>query len=1159
MTKKTKQIISVILAGTIVTSFALSSLQIAKGESLTQTYSDSTNTTNEYINQEMTNSFHDLYSSNSSNENQIDEYLQQVNPTADDIPLNSSINTLSVDENTEEQILDDTYEVPVETNSFRYQNGHNIHPSETNTSSRTTRSTDAVTLRHGENPQRPDGKMPTAHAIDISNYQGDVDWNQVKNSGKADFVILRLGTGWTIHQEGANWVCDTSKGDKRFKEYAASCERLGIPIGGYFFSYADSVEDAKKEAQLALEMLKGVKVDYPIYYDLEDMSTTGTQSPATIAEMAKVFNDTLSAAGYQVGVYANKSWFTSTLNHPYFKTQRQWLAQYNTNSTYNAQYEMWQYTSKGSVPGIYGNVDLNYWYGDAPNSSPKIKAHVNSSQNKITLTLTNATNASNVSFSVYSDVNGNDDLKTYNANKIGLHAYSVVIPISNHNDDRGQYTINAIVNGNNTASAKVTVNNITSNSVTVTPTNDKDGSVNVYINGISSNNPISNISVAVWGEQGGQNDLVWYTAKNVSSNNYMINFKPIDHNLESGTYNIHVYATDNIGFNKNIHVTTYQISNSITPKISAVANYKENSIDVTINTPVDVSSIKLPVWSLNNDQDDLIWYTPTKQNTNTWSISIPLKNHNNDKGKYSIHCYFYHNNKSFLSDSIIITFDNKYQASTQTVDINSGEFKILLDEVYDIDNVSKVTAQVWSDINGKDDIKSYTLNRNNNLYYTNVLPSYHNNDSGKYNIEINVVYSDNTIKNVNLSHNVIIMSLTNLVAKPDSRHENIVISISNLYDVKSVLVPVWSENNGQDDLIWYTAKNDTNGNWSVYVPIRNHNNDTGKYSIHAYYNNSSGQHFLDSTTMSIDALSLNSATTKIIDQKSGKFQVTISGLSSPAGIKIVQIPIWSDKGGQDDIVWYTPKNDGNGNYSLIVDPANHNNDIGMYNIHIYATDTRGVLNAFSANSVNITQVMPATVTANADVTHQNILVNISRLYNVKSVLVPVWSENNGQDDLIWYTAKNNGNGKWSVSVPISNHKNDTGTYSVHAYYNNSSGQHFLGSTTASITDLSLNSVTTNIIDNKSGEFKVTISGLSSPAGIKTVQVPVWSDKDGQDDIIWYTAKNDGNGNYSVIVNPKNHKNESGTYSVHIYATDNRNIQKGLYSTSINVNVQKSSF
>ncbi len=199
--------------------------------------------------------------------------------------------------------------------------------------------------------------MPTSPTallgIDVSYAQGAVSWQEVKET-EVSFAILRCGYG------------DDEPGqqDTRWEENTAACEELGIPYGAYFFCYARNAEEAAREAQHALRLLEGKNLTYPVFLDMEYSNWQGNLTPAQYAEVATVFCDTVSAAGYKVGVYSNLSWWNNLLTDPCFDRWYRWVAQYYEECEYTGTFHMWQYSDSGRVDGINGNVDMNYCYAD---------------------------------------------------------------------------------------------------------------------------------------------------------------------------------------------------------------------------------------------------------------------------------------------------------------------------------------------------------------------------------------------------------------------------------------------------------------------------------------------------------------------------------------------------------------------------------------------------------------------------------------------------------------------------------------------------------------------------------------------------------------------------------------------------------------------------
>lgn len=192
--------------------------------------------------------------------------------------------------------------------------------------------------------------------IDISKYQSGVDYKKVKADG-VEFAILRIG--YTGYGTGKRQAKDTL-----FETHYKGCRDAGIDIGGYFFGRGVSAEEGKKEAEYVLSLVKGKTFEYPIFYDTEDTYYQAKATKAQNTAACKAFCDTIKAAGYKTGIYSSKSWYADKLNDNELQAYDHWVAQYYNKITYKGDYTMWQYTSKGKVNGIKGNVDMNWCYVD---------------------------------------------------------------------------------------------------------------------------------------------------------------------------------------------------------------------------------------------------------------------------------------------------------------------------------------------------------------------------------------------------------------------------------------------------------------------------------------------------------------------------------------------------------------------------------------------------------------------------------------------------------------------------------------------------------------------------------------------------------------------------------------------------------------------------
>lgn len=187
--------------------------------------------------------------------------------------------------------------------------------------------------------------MSQIKAIDVSYCQSGVDYSKVKSSG-IGAVLIRVGYGRETYQK-----------DSQFEAHYRNAKANGLLVGAYWYSYANSVEDAKREAKACLACINGKKFDYPIYYDMEESWQAQLGKTLCIA-MAKAFCEAIVAAGYKAGVYANLNWFNNYLDYESLKKSYSiWLAQWA--SSYSKDCDIWQYSDCGKISGISGNVDLD--------------------------------------------------------------------------------------------------------------------------------------------------------------------------------------------------------------------------------------------------------------------------------------------------------------------------------------------------------------------------------------------------------------------------------------------------------------------------------------------------------------------------------------------------------------------------------------------------------------------------------------------------------------------------------------------------------------------------------------------------------------------------------------------------------------------------------
>lgn len=500
-----------------------------------------------------------------------------------------------------------------------------------------------------------------------------------------------------------------------------------------------------------------------------------------------------------------------------------------------------------------------------------------------------------------------------------------------------------------------------------------------------------------------------------------------------------------------------------------------------------------------------------------------------------------------------------------------GSFDVVISNVKAPNGVETVSVPIWSEINGQDDIIWYTANRQNNGTYTvNVKASAHKNSTGLYNIHLYYIQKDGQMTGVGGTTTQVFIGKTPEQLKPKASFaiENnnakagtfdaVITNISAPLGVKEVLVPSWSLENGQDDLIWHKATKQTDGSYRVTIKASEHKSTKGNYRADAYIvDNSNNRHYIAEKVVAVDyARPSGVLTIENNNSAAGTFDAVVRNIVAPTGLKEVLVPSWSLAGGQDDLIWHKATRQADGSYRVTIKATDHKNSTGKYRADAYLVDDSNKRFYLTEKVVEVTQNRPSASLViennNADLgTFDAVIRNIVAPNGVKEVLVPSWSLVNGQDDLVWHKASRQTDGSYRVTIKASEHKNSLGNYRADVYIvDNANQRHYV---TETIVDVKHNKPvgTISVVNNNNdtGTFDVIISDVYSPKGVRTVQVPIWSEKDGQDDIRWYEATRQANGTYTVNVQATNHKNSTGLYNIHLYYILNDGSQVGVGGTT----------
>ena len=385
--------------------------------------------------------------------------------------------------------------------------------------------------------------------------------------------------------------------------------------------------------------------------------------------------------------------------------------------------------------------------------------------------------------------------------------------------------------------------------------------------------------------------------------------------------------------------------------------------------------------------------------------------------------------------------------------------------------------------------------------------------------------------------------------------------------VRIVSVPIWSEIGGQDDLVWYTANRQANGTYTVNVKASDHKNSTGLYNIHLYYVQNNGQMTgVGGTVTNVfigkrpeDLKPSGTVTIENNNLSTGTFDAVVRNVISPTGLKEVLIPSWSVAGGQDDLVWHKAVRQSDGSYRATIKASDHKNSVGQYQVHVHYLDQNNRRRYVTETVVEVRQSKPQGMLSieknnSSTGTFDAVVRNVVSPTGLKEVLIPSWSVAGGQDDLVWHKAVRQSDGSYRATIKASDHKNTLGQYQVHVHYlDQNNRRRYVTETVVEVQKTTPTATITIQNNNKdNGTFDVIISNVYSPKGVRVVQVPTWSEVNGQDDLTWYEATRQSDGTYKVSVKASDHKFSTGTYHVHLYYIQGDGSQVGVGGTTVQV-------
>ncbi|MBT9615619.1 MAG: GBS Bsp-like repeat-containing protein [Streptococcus salivarius] len=976
------------------------------------------------------------------------------------------------------------------------------------TSSETSNSAVATPakLTNSTDVPSPTLKVQPKTFIDVSSHNGEISVDDYR-------ALARQGVGGVV----VKLTEDTWYNNPKAPSQVRNAQIAGLQVSTYHFSRYTTEEEARAEARFYIQAAQ--KLNLPkstvMVNDFEDskmLPNINRNTQAWVNEMRK--------HGY---------------NNLMFYTSASWLDENNLGY-------------RGPVSTSQFGIE-NFWVAQYPST---------------TLTATSAKNM------------------RYNA-KTGAWQFSAtdnLLPGKHVFDHSVDYT------GRFTANASAEVDNTQgdlSGTISIVNNNPTLGSFDVVISNVKAPNGVETVSVPIWSEINGQDDIIWYTANRQNNGTYTVNVKASAHKNSTGLYNVHLYYIQKDGQLTGVGGTTTQVfigktPEQLKPKASFAIennNTKAGTFDAVItniSAPLGVKEVLVPSWSLENGQDDLIWHKATKQNDGSYRVTIKASEHKGNKGNYRADAYIVDNsnNRHYIAEKVV-SVDYARPSGVLTIENNNtaaGTFDAVVRNIVAPTGLKEVLVPSWSLAGGQDDLIWHKASRQaDGSYRVTIKAKDHKNSTGKYRADAYIV--DDSNKRFYLTEKVVEVTQTRPSASLVIENNNadlgtfdaVIRNIVAPNGVKEVLVPSWSLVNGQDDLVWHKASRQSDGSYRVTIKASEHKNSLGNYRADLYIvDNANQRHYVTETIVDVKHNKPVGTISVVNNNKdTGTFDVIISDVYSPKGVRTVQVPIWSEKDGQDDIRWYEATRQTDGNYKVTVQVADHKYSTGIYNVHLYYIQNDGSQIGVGGTQTKVTLSDPKADLAitglnNATGSYDVVISNLVAPRGFKEVLVPTWSEKNGQDDIIWYKAAKQANGDYKVTVRSSNHKGDSGLYHSHVYLVDNDGKYIgLGGKQATL-DITKTQGTLTIANNDKnrGTFDVLITNLTNPSGISGVVIPVWSEQNGQDDLVWHNATKQDDGSYKVTISASQHKWNSGKYIVHGYIVDASGKNIGFGATSADV-------
>ncbi len=434
--------------------------------------------------------------------------------------------------------------------------------------------------------------------------------------------------------------------------------------------------------------------------------------------------------------------------------------------------------------------------------------------------------ASSVTFAVWSEEGGQDDLAWYNAAKDANGSWNYTVDMYKHHS-AGNYNVHVYVGSGaeREMADAITVNVPTAvdGPVLTAVVSDDDTTIQLALSNVEG---YQNIWAPTWSAVNGQDDIQWYELRQTAEGTWTGEVE-LDEHGDLGTYRIHIYGGDETPVDL-IRYTDIRVDRVVERHIKAAVSDDNAYMTVTIEDIGDWDQVWVPVWSVENGQDDIQWYQPQRNADDTYTYTVNLRDHMS-AGEYNVHVYG--GNRS--PDELVAYTTVEVPALPDLSSYMSASLQgsVLTVVLQDDGGFDEVWIPVWSEENGQDDIRWYRPTRQGDGTLTLIANLNAHDSLGPY--HVHVYGGSESPQNLLAYENVNVLSMTNApVLSTVLTGNTLTVELLNADDLAQVWIPVWSEAGGQDDIAWYEAVLEADGNWVCQVELDNHG--AAPYHVHAY-------------------------------------------------------------------------------------------------------------------------------------------------------------------------------------------------------------------------------------------------------------------------------------------------------------------------------------